>query len=306
MTTPLTRSFSFATASSRADKPILVIGATGRQGAATAVRLLADGWPVRVLVRDPAVAAVRELAAAGAEPLQGDLDDPGSLSAAMAGAHGVFAVTPDDLNSEREIRRGQHLADAAAAAGVAHLVFTSVGGAERGTGISYWESKWAIEQHIAALGLPATVLRPVRFMENHAIPGSWLGGISTDGVLRHLFAPDVPVQLIAVTDIGAFAALAFADPATYLGQAIELAGDELTPEATVRLISRHLGRQVTYQQVAGDGMNLTEDTLRAFTAQRGLWRADIPALRRRHPDLLDFPGWLDGGGADAVAALLDG
>ncbi|WP_433346816.1 NmrA/HSCARG family protein [Microtetraspora malaysiensis] len=300
------RSLSSTTAAIRGGKPILVTGATGRQGGAAAVRLLADGWPVRVLVRDPAAAAARELAAAGAELLQGDLDDPGSLKAAMAGAHGVFAVTPDDLDSEREVRRGRHLADAAAAAGIAHLVFASVGGAERGTGISYWESKWAIEQHIAALGLPATVLRPVRFMENHAIPGLGLGGISADGVLRHLFAPDVPVQLIAVADIGAFAALAFADPATYLGQALELAGDELSPDATVRLIGRHLGRQITYQQVAGEELGLNEDASRAFTAQRGLWRADIPALRRRHPDLIDFPTWLNQGGADAIAALLDG
>ncbi|MBE1603402.1 NmrA family NAD(P)-binding protein [Actinopolymorpha pittospori] len=44
-------------------------------------------------------------------------------------------------------------------------MFASVGGAERGTGISYWESKWQIEQHIHAIGLPATILRPVRFME---------------------------------------------------------------------------------------------------------------------------------------------
>ncbi|MFI7709070.1 NmrA family NAD(P)-binding protein [Nonomuraea sp. NPDC049480] len=234
------------------------------------------------------------------------MDDPSSLKAAMADAYGVFAVTPDDPDSEREIRRGRHLAEAAAAAGVAHLVFASVGGAERGTGISYWESKWAIEQHIAALGLPATILRPVRFMENHAIPGLELGGISTDGVLRHLFAPDVPVQLVAVSDIGAFAALAFADPTAYLGQALELAGDELTPEATVRLISRHLGRQITYQQVAGEELNLSKDATRAFTAQRGLWRADIPALRHRHPDLLDFPSWLDQGGAEAIATLLEG
>ncbi|MFE9885459.1 NmrA family NAD(P)-binding protein [Streptomyces scopuliridis] len=292
-------------ATSRADKPILVTGATGRQGGAAATRLLADGRPVRVLVREPAAPAARALAAAGAALHQGDLDDPDTLKAALAGAHGVFAVTPDDVDSAREIRRGRHLVDAAAAADIAHLVFASVGGAERGTGISYWESKWVIEQHIRTLGLPATILRPVRFMENHTIPGLPLGGI-TDSVLRHLFSSDVPVQLIAVTDIGAFAALAFADPAAYLGQALELAGDELTPDATVRLISRHLGREITYQQLPASTLELSENATRAFASQRGLWRADIPALRRRHPALLDFPTWLTRGGADAIAALLDG
>lgn len=291
------------TAARRADKPILVTGATGRQGGATATHLLADGWPVRALVRDPTAPAARTLAAAGATLYRGDLDAPETLSAALAGAHGVFAVTPDDLDGEREIGRGRHLVNAAAAAGVAHLVFASVGGADRNTGISYWETKGTIERHIRTVGIPATILRPVRFMENHAIPGLPLGGI-TNGVLRHLFSPDVPVQLIAVTDIGAFAALAFADPAAYLGQALELAGDELTPDGTVRLISQHLGRQITYEQVPAAALNLNEDATRAFASERGLWRADIPALRNRHPALLDFPTWLARGGADAIAALL--
>ncbi|NBE80671.1 NmrA/HSCARG family protein [Micromonospora rubida] len=292
------------TAARRADKPILVTGATGRQGGATATHLLADGWPVRVLVRDPNAPAARALAAAGATLHQGDLDTPETLNAALAGAHGVFAVTPDDRDGEREIRRGRHLVDAAAAAGVTHLVFTSVGGADRNDGISYWEAKWAIEQHIRAVGVPATVLRPVRFMENHTIPGLPMGGI-TDGVLRHLFRPDVPVQLIAVTDIGAMAALAFADPAAYLGQALELAGDELTPDATVRLISQHLGRPITYEQIPATTLNFNGDATSAFASERGVWRADIPALRKRHPALLDFPTWLARGGADAIAALLD-
>ncbi|MHA4819975.1 NmrA/HSCARG family protein [Streptomyces aculeolatus] len=304
MSHPIERPPLPAATPDRSGKPILVTGATGRQGGATAYRLLAGGWPVRVLVRDPAAPAARKLAAAGAEARRGNLDDPGSLEAAMASAYGVFAVTPDDMDGEREIRRGRNLAEAAAASGVNHLVFTSVGGADRNTGIPYWESKWAVEQHIDALGLPATVLRPVRFMENHTIPGLPLGGISADGVLRHFFAPDTPVQLIAVSDIGAFAAHAFADPASYLGQALELAGDELTPDATVRLISRHLDREVTYQQVTAGDEHLSEHARRAITNPRGIWQADIPALRHRHPALLDFPTWLDRGGADAIAALL--
>ncbi|RSN70356.1 NmrA family NAD(P)-binding protein [Actinomadura sp. WAC 06369] len=285
--------------------PVLVIGATGRQGGAAARHLLADGRAVRVLVRDPASAAARALAAAGAEPVRGDLDDPASLAAAMAGAHGAFVVTPDDRDGGREIRRGRAAVDAAAEAGVSHLVFASVGGAERSTGIPYWESKWAIEQHIAEVGTPATVLRPVRFMENHTIPGLPVGGITPGGVLRHLFDPDVPVQLIAVTDIGAFAALAFADPDEYAGRALELAGDELTAAETVELIGERLGRAITYEQVADVEKELGPDAVKAFSAQRGIWRADIADLRRRRPALLDFPAWLDGGGAEAVAAVLD-
>ncbi|OLT32477.1 hypothetical protein BJF79_36050 [Actinomadura sp. CNU-125] len=289
---------------SPANGPILVIGATGRQGGAAARHLLADGRTVRALVRDPASAAARALAAAGAEPIRGDLDDPGGLKAAMARAHGVFAVTPDDADAEREIRRGRSAVDAAADAGVSHLVFASVGGAERDTGITYWESKRAIERHIAARGVPATILRPVRFMENHAIPGLPFGGITPGGVLRHLFDPGVPVQLVAVTDIGAFAALAFAEPDGYVGRALELAGDELTPAATVDMIGRRLGREITYEQAGAAELALDPNIERAVALQRGIWRADIADLRRRRPELLDFAGWLDRGGAEAIAAVL--
>ncbi|GAB2472533.1 NmrA/HSCARG family protein [Streptosporangium sandarakinum] len=285
-----------------AGNPILVTGATGRQGGATAARLLAAGRPVRALVRDPDSPAARTLRAQGAELHTGNLDDPGSLAAAAAGVHGIFAVTPDDDDVEREIRRGRDLADVAAAAGVSHFVFASVGGADRGTGIPYWESKWQIEQHIRALGLPATILRPVRFMENHTIPGLPLGGI-VDGELRHLFDPETPVQLIAATDIGALACLAFTRPQEYLGQAIEIAGDELTPNRTVELISRSLGREITYRQVSIDGTGLGPETQRAFTDERGLWRADIAALRERHPGLLDFQTWLEHGGTEQIRAL---
>ena len=55
------------------------------------------------------------------------------------------------------------LADAAKAAGIQHLVYTSVGGAERKSGLPHFESKWQIEEHIRSLGLPATILRPVLF-----------------------------------------------------------------------------------------------------------------------------------------------
>ncbi|GAA2793208.1 NmrA family NAD(P)-binding protein [Nonomuraea dietziae] len=125
------------------DKPILVTGATGRQGGATAARLLEAGWPVRALVRDPDAPAAKALEAEGAELRAGNLDDPGSLAEAVAGVHGVFGVTPDDLEVEREVRRGRALVDAAAAAGVSHFVFASVGGAERGTGIPYWREQVA-------------------------------------------------------------------------------------------------------------------------------------------------------------------
>ncbi|QVQ54169.1 NmrA/HSCARG family protein [Spiractinospora alimapuensis] len=291
---------------------VLVTGATGQQGGAAATHLLAAGWDVHALVRTPESAAATRLARAGATLVAGDIESPETLDQAMRPVSAVFAVTPNETDPAREIRQGTNLVDAAVRQDVRHFVFASVGAAERSTGLPFWESKWEIERHLDASGIPATVLRPVRFMENHTVRAP-LGGID-DGELVHVFAPDVPVQLIAVDDIGAFVALALDHPEEYVGQAIELAGDELPSTRIVELISEATGHPVTYRQWTGEssGMGAELDDAHApvlrlaeeLSAERGLWQADIPALRARHPHLKDFPTWLARGGAQRIAAIL--
>ncbi|MEQ4206288.1 NmrA/HSCARG family protein [Actinopolymorpha sp. B9G3] len=278
---------------SRADQTVLVTGATGQQGGATARRMLADGWPVRALVRDPSSPAAEALVRAGAKLVRGDMDDRASLDAAVKGAYGVFSVQPAGGAPElieAEVRLGCNVADAAHAAGVRHFVYSSVGGADRDSGISHWETKWLIEQHIRKLGLPATILRPVMFMENHADPDH---GVLGETALIRRISPHATVQMIAVTDIGAFAALAFAHPATYLGKAIEIAGDELTGHELVAAISQATGHPIT-----GDALPLPPET-QSF----GGWQADIPALRTLHPGLMDFDSWLATEGKAKLKAL---
>jgi uncharacterized protein YbjT (DUF2867 family) len=276
-----------------AKQAILVTGATGLQGGATARHLLAGGWPVRALVRDPHSPGATGLAHAGAELVVGDMDDRDSLDSAARGVHGVFSVQPAFIApdyAENELQRGLNVADAAHAAGVAHLVYASVGSADRASGIPHWEVKWEIEQHIRALGIPATVLRPVMFMEYHADPTYGVYGQASH--IRTI-PPNQRVQLIAVSDIGAFAALAFADPPRFLGQAIELAGDELSLDQLLSAITRATGRDVA--AIAGRTLADSSTAEREFTAMSASfcgWRADTPALRRLHPALLDFDSWL--------------
>jgi len=279
-------------------RTVLVTGATGQQGGAAARSLLRDGWRVRALVRDPHTPAAHALHAAGADLVPGDMNDRDGLTAAMRDAHGVFSVQPANSAphfNDGEVRMGVNVAEAALAAGVRHLVYTSVGGADRGSGISHWNTKWEIEQHIAALGLPATVLRPVMFMENHA--DAHYGVTGEFSVLRTV-APTTRIQMIAVTDIGEFAALALADPDRYLGRSLELAGDELTREDAVAAIERATGRQLHLPPIPREtlerlGADL-DDLERAKTF--GGWQADIPTLRARHPSLLTFPAWLEHAG----------
>ena len=127
-------------------RPIAVVGATGLQGGATARALLGANAPVRALVRRTDSEAARALTELGADLVAADLDDPESLRAAFTGVDGVFAMTtpssdPDELRIDLEVTHGHAIADAAAAASVPHVVYSSVGGAERHTGIPHFDSK---------------------------------------------------------------------------------------------------------------------------------------------------------------------
>src|SRR5215470_10952526 len=106
--------------------------------------------------------------------------------------------------SERggKFNRATNLADTAKKAGVQHFVYSSVGGAERNTGITHWETKWEIEKHIRYLGLPATILRPASFMETYHILEVEVGILK--GKLADPVRANKPYQTIATDDIGAF------------------------------------------------------------------------------------------------------
>lgn len=274
---------------SNSDKLIVVIGATGQQGGATARHLLAQEWRVRGLTRNPQGAAAQALAAAGAEIVSANMDDRASLDRAFEGAYGVFSVQNfwlPDVGVAGEVRQGKAVAAAARAAGVRHFVYTSVGGAERKTGLSHFDSKWQIEETIRSLGLPATILRPVFFMENLTSP--MMG--PRDGVLANALKPATSLQMIAVDDIGAFAALAFARPQEFIGQALELAGDSLTMPQVAAAMTRATGQPVRFvevplEQVAAFSQE-TADMLAWFNDYG--YEADIAGLRKLHPGLKTF------------------
>src|SRR5688572_4218083 len=139
-------------------KVVLVTGATGKQGGAVARRLLARGHKVRALTRDVGSAAAKALAGAGAELVAGTLAERASVERALAGADALFAMsTPFEAGVEAETAQGANAADAAKSTG-AYLVYTSVGSADRATGIPHFESKFVVEQHIRAVGAKAAIL----------------------------------------------------------------------------------------------------------------------------------------------------
>lgn len=262
---------------------ILVTGATGQQGGATARELLAAGHKVRAMTRNPSGSAAKALAALGAEVVKGDLDDEASLRAALTGAWGVFAVQNTwEAGVEKEEVQGKRIAAAAREAGVQHYVYASVGSAHRATGVPHFDNKARVEETVRSLGFPSfVILRPAFFMENFASAG-FKPGIDA-GTLAVGMSPKVPLQMIAVADIGRYGRAAFERHAELNGQGIDIAGDSLTMPEVAAAISLEAGRTVAHFPVPiAEVRKYSEDLALMFEwFERVGYDADIAANAAR-------------------------
>jgi uncharacterized protein YbjT (DUF2867 family) len=231
------------------------------------------------LTRKPEGEAARALAAKGATIVQGDLEQPASLKAALAGIWGVFAVQNTwEAGVEAEEAQGKRLATLARDAGVHHFVYSSVGSADQATGIPHFDNKSRIEDTIRALRFPShTILRPVFFMENLLSPW-FLNGNTLTAAMK----PETVLQMIAVADIGRFAARLFTEADRFKGREIDVAGDAVTLPQAAAILSEELGRTLTFQQIpiAEVRKNSEDFALMLEWFDRVGYRADIPALTR--------------------------
>ena len=280
---------------------ILVTGSTGHQGGAAVRHLQQRKFPVRAITRDPSQPKARGLVGHGTEVVRADLDNPESLSSALDGVYGVYSVQDYSKGAESEIRQGINLADAAKRARISHFVYSSVGSADKNTGISHFDSKFRIEEHIRDTGLPFSIIRPVFFMEN------WLGmKDSIDaGTLALPLCPETRFQMIAVDDIGGFVALAFEHAGKWNGRAMDIAGDELSMTELADAFTRASGREVRYQQVPWDQFEKKagpEMTAMYKWFQDVGYHVDIPAVKREYQQLTNFERWIRANWRTAASA----
>ena len=272
---------------------LLITGATGNQGGATIGELLRR--PRRhhlcALVRNTHAPKAKALAEHGVELVPGNLDDEGSLRAALRGVAGVLSVqTPMGQGPEGEERQGIRLATLAHEAGVSLFIQCSAAGVGRTTSVPHFQSKLAIERHIAAIGLPATILRPAAFMENF---DSFIFRTTMLAMMRTYLAQDQRMQVASARDVGWFAAEAFDDPNRFIGQAIEIAGDDVTKDEAAKTLNRtgH-GPAVSFVIPGLLRAKLPDDFRLMFEwiAREG-FNVDIAAVRRAHPGLLSLAAW---------------
>lgn len=296
-------------------KTILVFGATGAQGGSVARALLSRGaFNVRALTRktdSPAANALRDL---GAEIVQGDLDDPASLAAALEGVYGVFGVTNFWEHFDKEGPQGRNLVKAVADANVQHFIFSTLPPIEKATGGAlkspHFDLKAEHEDYARGLGIPSTFVHVPFYYENflYFFPPRPAG----DGTYQIGFPQgDTPLAAISVQDVGPIVAPMFEQPEKYIGQIVPLAGDEIPPQAYADAISRATGVPVKYTHVpretfAALGFPGAEDLADMFEFYRlhiPSRAADVETCRALAPELQSFDTWITRNAAAMRAAL---
>lgn len=296
-------------------KAILVTGATGNQGGAVIDALLSqkrNDLTILAVTRDANSAGAKRLTSKSSsiKLVQGNLDDVPALfeSAAQAASPdpiwGVYSVQISmgrGVTVDSEVAQGAALVDESIARGVSHFVYSSV---ERGGDAASWEtptpvphfqSKQRVETHLrdaaAGTSMTWTILRPVAFMDN------LMPGIPTKVFLTAMrdALNGKSMQWVAVADIGAFAALAFARPEEWRNKAVGLAGDELTFDQMSGAFERTTGypAPVSYSFFGNTLMYMvTEVNLMISWFASDGYKADVGKCREAHPRMLNFETWL--------------
>ncbi|WP_373546409.1 NmrA/HSCARG family protein [Chamaesiphon sp.] len=282
------------------NRTILVTGATGHQGSAVAHHLLKRGnFQVRALVRDKNTPAAQSLHRLGAELFVGDLNQQASLEHALQGVYGVFSMQGLNDGIEAEIREGKAIVDVAKALGIGHFVYSSVGSAERQTGVPHFDSKFQIEEYLRASGLPYTILRPVFFLYNYDGMRSRSVGsaesIVETGTLSQPLSPDTKLQQLSEDDYGEMVSEVFARFTDFANREIEVASGEMTMPEVAATFSRVLGKNVAYQQIPFEAF---EQQAGAEMTKMYRWfenvgyGADLAQLKRDFTAPTDFESYL--------------
>ncbi|GAA5945083.1 hypothetical protein JCM10213_001552 [Rhodosporidiobolus nylandii] len=276
--------------------PVLVTGATGKQGSSVirALQQLSSPPKIRALTRNINSPTAEKLKAQGVEVVKGDFADAASLQTALAGAASAFLVTIPDLlkPSLPEVEQGKAFIQAAKATSLPFLVFTSVSDATPTCGVPHFETKAVIEEGLKASGVSHTILAPVAFMDNFPKQSSF-GSFAAMGLFDAALCGK-KLQLIAVDDIGHFAAQALANPSAYAGRTIKLAGDDLSMEEVRQTYARVQRTAVWKAWLPGFLVALLPHDFKAMLRwfhDKG-FTADVAALRKEHPGLRTFEQFL--------------
>ena len=302
-------------------KVIVVTGATGAQGGGLARAILAEpgaGYAVRAVTRDASSDAARALADAGAEVVTADLDDPASIERAFDGAYGAYCVTffLAHFSPEREQAEARTMAQAARAAGLRHVIWSTLEDTRRWLALDdprmptlmerykvpHFDAKGESDDFFRQAGVPTTFLLTSYYWDNliHFGMGPKPG---PDGTLQFVLPMgDRKLPGIAAEDIGRCAWGIFKQGTELAGRTIGVAGEHLTGAEMAASLARALGREVRYAAISPDAyralgfpgsddlgnmFQFKHDFNEDFCAARS-----VATSRSLNPGLMSFDDWL--------------
>jgi uncharacterized protein YbjT (DUF2867 family) len=305
-----------------AKKIIAVAGATGAQGGGLVRAILRDpngGFAARALTRDPNSDKARELAKQGAEVVKADIDDLDSLKKAFAGAYGAYCVTFywAHFSPEKEIEEASAMAQAAKYAALQHVIWSTLEDTRKWMSLSdnrmptlqgkykvpHFDGKGEADHFFTDLGLPVTFLVTSFYWDNMIYFG--LGPKKgPDGKLAITFPMgDKKLPGMAAEDIGGCAYGIFKKGKEYIGKRVGIAGGMLTGAQMAEAMTRVLGREIRYNEVAPDvyrgfGFPGADDLGNMFQVKRDFQKdycaaRSVEVARALNPSLRTFDRWLE-------------
>jgi uncharacterized protein YbjT (DUF2867 family) len=300
---------------------IAVIGATGAQGGALVRAILADtGGPfaARAITRHVDSDKAKALAALGAEVVAADLDDEASLTRAFAGAYGAFCVTNywEHFSPEKELAQAGNLARAAKAAGVQHVIWSTLEDTRKWVPLTdqrmptlmdkykvpHFDAKGEADHLFRDLGVPTTYLLTSFYWDNFIYFGAGPQR-GPDGQLALVFPMDEKrLPAISAADIGKSAYGIFKRGKELIGKTVAIAGEHLTGAQLASKMGRALGKEIRYTNVPPEvyrsfGFPGADDLGNMFQFKRDfndyyVGVRDIAFTRTLNPELQSFDQWL--------------
>lgn len=302
-------------------KVIAVVGATGAQGGGLVQAILADPsgeFAVRAITRDLGSEKARALARLGAEVVAADLHDPASVERAFQGAFGAYCVTFfwAHFSPETEMAEARAMAQAAAKAGLQHVVWSTLEDSRRFIPLSddrmptlmgrykvpHFDAKGESDRFFAESGVPTTYLLTSFYWDNFIHLGAGPQRAPNGQLALMLPIADAPLPGIAAPDIGRCALGIFKAGARFAGQQVGVAGEHLTGAQMAEKLGRALGEPVHYQAVPpavyrglgfpgaedlGNMYQFNAEFSEAFCAAR-----PVALARELNPSLQTLDDWL--------------
>jgi uncharacterized protein YbjT (DUF2867 family) len=302
-------------------KIIAVVGATGAQGSGLVRAILADpkgGFKVRAITRNPNSDKGKALVAAGAEVVAADLDNEKSLERAFAGAYGAFCLTNfwEHSSPAKELAQATNMAKAAKAAGVQHVVWSTLEDTRRWVPLSdnrlptlqgkykvpHFDAKGEADDVFRREGVPTTFLLTAFYWDNFVYFGAGPQRMP-DGKLSLVFPmDDKKLPAIAAEDIGKAAYAIFKRGKEFIGRTVGIAGEHLTGAQLAAGLSRAIGQEVGYTNVPPEvyrsfGFPGADDLGNMFQFKRDFneyycGARDMDFSRSLVPDMQTYEQWL--------------